>query len=438
MFGSQIVDLAIGVVLFFLFVSLLCSSAREAVETVLRSRARDLERGLRMMLDDPQGVGLVKDLLNHGQIASLLDGEYDPGVLKRSLFGAIHVPVSARKILPAYLPAEQFATALLDLVGRGPDDGASPVPIAPVTIATLRAQVLTLPSVRLQRVILTAIDHAEGDLEQVRANIEAWFNGSMDRVSGWYKQRTQVWLFFIGLAAAVLLNLDSITVIERLQNDEAFRQATVAGAQTIIDQGGNAIAAPAETNDLGADLSNAISGANAVRANLTSIGYPIGWRTIAAASVGPAAKSAPAASPQSTTATWLVGWPAPTQACTTRDGPCTYSHPGVAAWLLILLGWGITALAATFGAPFWFDVLNRFMVVRSTVKPQQKSKDEASADPTTPAAKAAPAPAGAPAAAAAPPVAGPGADQGAAAGDTPPFEPESWRDGFVNIGEVDL
>ena len=32
------------------------------------------------------------------------------------------------------------------------------------------------------------------------------------------------------------------------------------------------------------------------------------------------------------------------------------------------------------GAPFWFDVLNKFMVIRATVKPREKSPDEASED----------------------------------------------------------
>ena len=43
----------------------------------------------------------------------------------------------------------------------------------------------------------------------------------------------------------------------------------------------------------------------------------------------------------------------------------------------LLAGWLMTALAISLGAPFWFDTLNRFMVVRSTVKPQEKSKPEA-------------------------------------------------------------
>jgi hypothetical protein len=32
------------------------------------------------------------------------------------------------------------------------------------------------------------------------------------------------------------------------------------------------------------------------------------------------------------------------------------------------------------GAPFWFDVLNKVMVIRSTVKPHEKSPEEASED----------------------------------------------------------
>jgi hypothetical protein len=45
-----------------------------------------------------------------------------------------------------------------------------------------------------------------------------------------------------------------------------------------------------------------------------------------------------------------------------------------------ILGWLITGFAISFGAPFWFDLLNRMMVIRSTVKPHEKSPEEASQD----------------------------------------------------------
>ena len=55
---------------------------------------------------------------------------------------------------------------------------------------------------------------------------------------------------------------------------------------------------------------------------------------------------------------------------------------GVAFPILLnsLFGWLLTAVAVTFGAPFWFDILNKIMVIRSTVKPREKSPEEFSED----------------------------------------------------------
>ena len=47
---------------------------------------------------------------------------------------------------------------------------------------------------------------------------------------------------------------------------------------------------------------------------------------------------------------------------------------------LAIVGWLLTAIAMTLGAPFWFDLLNQFMVVRSTIKPREKSEVEKSKD----------------------------------------------------------
>jgi hypothetical protein len=97
---------------------------------------------------------------------------------------------------------------------------------------------------------------------------------------------------------------------------------------------------------------------------LADIGYPIGWKI----PPGP----------------YLLPRPAP-QACK-PDGlapnGCRYEM-GPAKWLMALIGWLITALAIMLGAPFWFDVLNKFMVIRSTVKPNEKSRPEASEDRQT-------------------------------------------------------
>jgi hypothetical protein len=49
-------------------------------------------------------------------------------------------------------------------------------------------------------------------------------------------------------------------------------------------------------------------------------------------------------------------------------------------WLMKLLGWILTTIAVSLGAPFWFDMLNKVMVIRATVKPTEKSPDEPPVD----------------------------------------------------------
>jgi hypothetical protein len=48
-------------------------------------------------------------------------------------------------------------------------------------------------------------------------------------------------------------------------------------------------------------------------------------------------------------------------------------------WFLTkIVGWLLTAIAISLGAPFWFDMLNKIIIVRSTVKPHEKSPEETS------------------------------------------------------------
>jgi hypothetical protein len=56
----------------------------------------------------------------------------------------------------------------------------------------------------------------------------------------------------------------------------------------------------------------------------------------------------------------------------------------VMAWVLKIVGVLLTAFAVSQGAPFWFDLLNKVMVIRSTVKPKEKSVEQPSKDRPAP------------------------------------------------------
>lgn len=103
MFGSQILEVAIGIIFIFILVSIICSSIREGVEAWLKSRAAYLEFGIRQLLNDKKAQGLAKSFYEHPLIASLYSGDYtrDPiNLSPRSLQKeARFLPIFHRKIL---------------------------------------------------------------------------------------------------------------------------------------------------------------------------------------------------------------------------------------------------------------------------------------------------------------------------------------------------
>jgi hypothetical protein len=219
MFGSVMLDVAIGMVVIFLLLSLIAAAVREGIEGWLKMRSTFLERGIGQLLHDP---GLVAAFYAHPQVAALYRGNYDEARKAREL--------------PSYIPSRNFALALLDLIVRGRDISAQTDagPSSPMlSVATLRQNVARIQIPAVQRVVLSAIDVSAGDLGQVQAAVEAWFNSAMDRVSGWYKRVSAQMLLAIGVVIAVVTNVDAIRVARSLYHDPARRQAAVAMAGSI-------------------------------------------------------------------------------------------------------------------------------------------------------------------------------------------------------------
>jgi hypothetical protein len=327
MFGSVTLEVVIGVIFVFLLISIICSTIREGLEAILKTRAAYLEHGIRQLLQDAEGTGLAKAVYEHPLIYGLFSGGYQPATKGNKL------PVLASgKDLPSYIPSKNFAIALMDIAARGAStDAVSSHPSSPViSLQSLRTNIMNLDSPVIQRVLLTAIDTAQGDLDRAQKNVETWFDSSMDRISGWYKRSTHWILFFIGLAVAIALNVNTVTIIDYLYKHDAERTAIVARAQ-----------------EAAKDTALVSQRYDVAKRQLEQLYLPIGWSQ---------------------------GWGA-----LKHKG-----EPGSEGWWnnvwAPILGWLIMALATTMGAPFWFDLLNKIMVIRSTVKPHEKSPEESSED----------------------------------------------------------
>src|ERR1051326_4651965 len=257
MFCSDVVDVGIGMSLLFLMMSLIATSIREGIESLMKSRAGDLEKGIREMFNqqDPDGKGVfdgpLKLLYEHPLISSLYRGKLEEA--------------SKGRDLPSYIPSKTFVSALLDVVLTAPSAPAAPG--APqrmeLSIPALRFAATQVGNDRIRRVLDGAIDEAQGDIDAVRKSLETWFDSTMDRASGWYRRRTQLILFLIGLGTAVFLNVDSITILARLTVDKTLREAIVATAQTPPCKNAEDCATPKSYDQLSKELKG--------------MGYPIGW-----------------------------------------------------------------------------------------------------------------------------------------------------------------
>jgi hypothetical protein len=303
MFGFEMLDVAIGVAFVYLLISLLCSAIVESLESVLKRRATDLERGIGELLRDP---ALLARFYRHPLINGLYKGEYEPG----------------KRNLPSYIPSRSFSLAIMDLL-RSPE-----------------GRELTDQAHQAAAVLVEA---AGGNSQKARENIEFWFDTAMDRVSGGYKRRVQRVLFITGLLVAVAMNIDTVRILRELMISKAKRQAVVAIASSYAKE-------PSRT--LQDDFA-------AAGRELDRLGLPLGW---------PPCAKCNQAKVKIADRCWQACW---------------WRNAGTAGGLSIL-GWLLAAFAVCLGAPFWFDLLNKFMVVRSTVKPREKSGTEGPKEPQAP------------------------------------------------------
>ena len=375
MFGSTILDVAIGLILIYLLLSLISSAILESIASFRKTRSLTLVQGMRELIEDEQ---LMKDLYDHPLINALYKGtSFDDAVKKGTL--------------PSYIPSNAFALALLDLVVKGRDKGGA-FQVGPearvVSVDTIRSQITRLGNDRVQRAVLSALDAGQGDLAAVQANVEQWFNNAMDRVSGWYKKRTQVWVFAIGLALVMFIDADTIVIARRLYVDPAQREAAVAIAG-------------------GISAKDTLGGAQAVAKHaedkLQQLGLPLAWENVHVDAFPP------------TRAEWIA--------------------IGKHAWAA-LFGWVLTAFAISLGASFWFDALSKVMMIRAALKPPSQSGGDGSTGgsqrppkltvttvPVAPAVSSS---------SASPPSSGPPSPPAS----TSDFQPQAWASGHPQAGII--
>ncbi len=76
---------------------------------------------------------------------------------------------------------------------------------------------------------------SNGDLEKFKTYLEQWYDDTMERVTGWYKKWIQIITFFVGLATAMFFNADTILIVGVLSKDPDARKEIVQMATAYVE-----------------------------------------------------------------------------------------------------------------------------------------------------------------------------------------------------------
>ena len=397
MFGSVILDVAIGMAFVYLLLSLIASVVQEMLSAFMQLRPANLERGLRSLFSGDSlssEMDLVNSIYDHGLVRGLYSDPLMDSGKGQSRFRKVMdwVRLTARRVigisadkpltiqanpllLPSYIPSRTFAVALIDILNANKETGAE-------AMSSITKALAEHNNKAAQALLALAID-AKGDVAVFEKNLEQWYNDAMDRVSGWYKRYTQRVLVVIGLLLAIVFNVNSVRVARTLWLDRDARQSMVNAAESYTKDH----TAPTTPNKTGAQTVPADKTADQqASANQAPV---LSTEDQAAADKREAKQAADEAKKlkdkleqnvkafDDVTSSSLLplGWKHPWHFY--EDYYHASRKDAAFSAVTLLAGWLMTALAISFGAPFWFDTLNKFMVVRSTVKPQEKSKPEA-------------------------------------------------------------
>jgi len=304
---AAILGAALGLAFIYLLLSLVCSTVQEWLATLLRRRHANLHAGLVAMLGDANANRLYDDPMLQTFMA-------------RSIFSK-----KPQKSSVAYLHGERFSNALAScFLGAALAPGAD-----------LLGKLKELPDGKLKGVLITLATRADGDREKFLSLVEKWYDDTMERVSGWYRREAQLIIISIAVVTTILVNVDTIRVVQKLYNDPLARERISQLADRWIESnapdGDPSTVEERTPQQLRGELDRYIN-------SLDETELPLWWKA-------------------SDFSSWR------------KEFARTFPH----AWD----GWLITVIAISLGAPVWFDVLMKVANLRANgPRPRRESAAE--------------------------------------------------------------
>ena len=323
MLQIPILDVIIATVFIFFLFSLLATLIVEIIANAQQIRGKMLMEGLAKVV---AAKNWLSKLLEHPIIQNLCK--------------------EGQKI-PAYISAQVFSSALIDLLAEKADATLPTVQSYTDTFTKIKQGIANLKNDADEgklKVWFQAFLNNATTLEEFKSNIQDWYNEYMDKLSAWYKLDVSKLLFWVAIPIVVAFNVDAIKIAQSLIHDDTLRNNIIAQAIQPIDEKYKSNMRLKDTlkntkNEqddavVMKNITDKVALASNVYQNIKAQSLPIGWN---------------------------ISWH--------QLGESNMSWGAMLYYgIFTLIGWIISVFAIQRGAPFWFDMLKNLVNIRSAGK----------------------------------------------------------------------
>jgi hypothetical protein len=224
-------------------------------------------------------------------------------------------------------------------------------------VTSLRDAVDKLPGStednRIKGLLTTLVVQTSGDATLFRKAVETHFDEVMDRASGWFKRHQQIVALVVSTVFIVSANVDTFTLATSLSSSSELRAKMVLNAEQLSKEKQQT---PAGVPKAEQDKAKPVDRKPEVASDAPTKA-PVDRKL----KLDEAIKAYDQARVALETGGLQFGW---------KDCP---SGKGWQEWLTKIFGLLISIFAVSLGAPFWFDLLQRFMQVRQAgISPREK------------------------------------------------------------------
>ena len=394
MFYNAVLDVFTGLIFVFLLYSLLATILQEIIARWLNLRARMLQKALRRMLEDDDGEITDAGLSVLGRETYNLFHRFFYPIKKDSLLAKFYNHPTIKYLgqdklfsKPSYLHAHNFSQTIIHLLRGETYDGRAQ------NESELIWKELNENKLGINTETLKTLKNLFADVRQdsylFKSKLEDWFEETMERTSGWYKKQTQIILILIGFSLAVAFNVDTIAISKILMKDKKVREQIVQLAISHQQQYGNindslrkikvtrSVVTNGDTTMVSYDSLPPVTDKflettyNDLTKNASEAMGILGLRAIPEKSDSVLCDEAVSyydslINKASTEEQRKRFEKEKTRALKDCLAETRAGSPYQRSWFLIFIGWLLTALAVSLGAPFWFDLLNKFIRLRES------------------------------------------------------------------------